>query len=184
MELTYQQVRDILPRAKKQDIIDFVGDFNKFSWLHKMTKVKEIAHFIAQIGHESLQLLYKTEIDSGAYLEGRLDLGNTEPGDGSRFKGRGWLMCTGRYNYAEFTKWYNKNFKDQEDFVKNPTRISDEHELSFIVSVWFWQNKKIRPVALANNVKAVTKKVNGGTNGYAERKAYTKQALKVLSQVA
>lgn len=184
MELTYQQVRDILPRAKKQDIINFVSDFNKFSWLHKMTKVKEIAHFIAQIGHESLQLLYKTEIDSGKYLEGRLDLGNTQPGDGKRFKGRGWLMCTGRYNYAEFTKWYNKKFKSKEDFITTPRRISDEHELSFIVSIWFWQTRKIRPLALANNIEAVTKKINGGLNGYAEREEYTNQALKVLSQVA
>ncbi len=55
-------------------------------------------HFFAQIGHESKELIYSEEIASGRAYEGRFDLGNTQPGDGVRFKGRGLIQITGRAN--------------------------------------------------------------------------------------
>src|SRR5512134_1807593 len=61
-----------------------------------------IAHFLAQLGHESGDLRYSEELASGIAYEGRLDLGNTQPGDGMRFKGRGLIQLTGRANYTRY----------------------------------------------------------------------------------
>ena len=63
------------------------------------------AHFLAQIGHESGGFLWTEELASGDAYENRDDLGNTEPGDGRRFKGRGLIQLTGRANYARFSEF-------------------------------------------------------------------------------
>lgn len=68
------------------------------------------AHLLAQIGHESMSLLYTEEIASGAAYEGRKDLGNVEKGDGMRFKGRGLIQLTGRNNYQSYGKYLSVDF--------------------------------------------------------------------------
>jgi predicted chitinase len=69
------------------------------------TTVKRAAMFCAQVGEESINLTAPTELASGAKYEGRADLGNTHPGDGVRFKGRGFIQITGRFNYGELSRW-------------------------------------------------------------------------------
>lgn len=130
------------------------------------------AHFLAQVGHESLSLIYTKELASGAAYEGRLDLGNTEKGDGSRFKGRGLIQLTGRSNYASYGKHANLNLLQKG----NEGLISSVPRYALDVSLWFWENKRLNLYADADNLMVITKRVNGGYSGLSDRQDYLDRA--------
>jgi putative chitinase len=123
------------------------------------------AHFLAQVGHESAELRYTEEIASGAAYEGRKDLGNTQAGDGVRFKGRGLMQLTGRANYAAFG-----NFTEQ-DLLTHPQLVASDPRLAIDVATWFWTKHDLNALADADDIRAITHRVNGGENGLADRKA-------------
>lgn len=131
-----------------------------------------IAHFLAQIGHESMSFVYTQEIASGAAYEGRKDLGNIKKGDGVRFKGRGLLQLTGRDNYGSYGKYIKK------DLLKlgNEQIIATTPKYALDVSLWFWGNRKLNKYADNDNLKAITRRVNGGYNGLSDRDLYLKRA--------
>lgn len=137
----------------------------------------QMAHFIAQIGHESGSFLYSEEIASGAAYEGRHDLGNTEPGDGKRFKGRGLIQLTGRANYASYGNY------NHVDYLHDPSPLATDPLLSVDAACWYWAVlRKIGPHAEADDVKTVSKRINGGPpiNGLDERIANLNRAKAVL----
>jgi len=138
-----------------------------------ITSDLERAHFLAQTAHESANFYYKEEIASGDAYEGRVSLGNTQVGDGRRFKGRGYIQLTGRANYTG----YNTYLVGQGDFVDvltNPTEVSTEKYAADSAAYW-WKKLSRDITSLALNgstdqdVIKVTKRVNGGTNGLADR---------------
>jgi putative chitinase len=131
------------------------------------------AHFLAQLAHESAGFRTTVEYASGAAYEGRADLGNTQPGDGVRFKGRGLIQLTGRANYAAASKALGV------DFVKNPA-LAAQFPHAIRVAGWYWSTRKLNALADADNVRAVTKKINGGHNGLEDRERYLARAKKVL----
>jgi predicted chitinase len=124
------------------------------------------AHFLAQIGHESGELRFRTELASGAAYEGRRDLGNVQPGDGVRYKGRGLIQLTGRTNYAEYTKTSGTGV----DILAQPELVASEEKLCVDVAGWFWERRKINLLADKDNLEGVTRVINGGTNGLADRR--------------
>lgn len=129
-------------------------------------------HFLAQIGHESLSLKFTEELASGEDYEGRKDLGNTEPGDGRRFKGRGFIQLTGRANYKAYSEDAGVKLLDKGNEVlvaKTPA-----HALG--VSLWFWQRNNLNRHADKDDLRAVTKRINGGYNGLADRERYLQRA--------
>lgn len=97
------------------------------------------AHFLAQIGHESGALRYSEELASGAAYEDRSDLGNTEDGDGRRFKGRGLIQLTGRANYQA----YGKSISIDLTVGENWLRVARDPELAVDVACWFWETRKL-----------------------------------------
>jgi putative chitinase len=126
-----------------------------------------MAHFLAQLGHESGELRYSEEIASGDAYEGRADLGNTEPGDGRRFKGRGLIQLTGRANYQSYGTARGMDFTTDATaplLATDPLRAVD-------VSCWFWTKHNLNTFADADKVEKVTRIINGGLNGLADRKA-------------
>ncbi len=125
------------------------------------------AHFLAQVGHESSELRYTEELASGEAYEGRKDLGNTEKGDGVRFKGRGLIQITGRANYLAYGTARHRDFCTDEA----AKCIATEPALAVDVAVWFWETHHLNLLADKDDVLAVTKRVNGGTNGLAAREA-------------
>ena len=132
------------------------------------------AHFLAQICHETDGLRTLREYASGKQYNGRSDLGNRKgTNDGVTYKGRGAIQLTGRYNYEKAGKELG------EDLVNNPLRAEDP-DLAFRIAGWYWKDRDINTPADKDDVKGVTRKVNGGTNGLADRKAYYKRALQHL----
>lgn len=133
-----------------------------------------VAHFIAQIGHETASFRYAEEIADGSAYEGRADLGNTRAGDGKRFKGRGLIQLTGRANYTEYSK------DSGVDYVANPKKVATDRYVAVDVACWFWNKKKLNTFADRDDVKAVTRRINGGYNGLDDRIDYLTRAKAVL----
>lgn len=100
-----------------------------------ITDPLEKAHFLAQCAHESGGFAWKTEFASGKAYEGRKTLGNTQKGDGVKFKGRGYIQITGRANYTEYNK-YIKSKGYTDDVVANPELLAGKFAAD--CSVWFW----------------------------------------------
>jgi len=123
------------------------------------------AHFLAQLGHESGSLRYTAELSSGAQYEGRLDLGNTQPGDGPRFKGRGLIQLTGRANYTAFGAARGRDFITGD----NPGLLASDAGLAADCSGWFWAVNKLNAVADLDDAVKITKIINGGFNGLDDR---------------
>jgi len=135
-----------------------------FNTYHINTPLR-IAHFMSQTHHESGGFKYTKEIGNDAYFkkyEGRKDLGNIKEGDGLRFKGRGFIQVTGRANYTMLSK------DTRIDFLNNPELLEQEAN-AMISALWFWNKKKLNELADKDDCKAITKKVNGGYNGLADR---------------
>lgn len=138
-----------------------------------MDSALRLAHFMAQLVHESGSFRYMEEIASGAAYEGRKDLGNTVEGDGKRFKGRGPIQLTGRANYARFGKLAGIDFEAYPDIVANPS-------IGLHVALLFWRDKGLNALADADDIVGITKRINGGVNGLADRRAHYAKARAML----
>lgn len=132
----------------------------------------------AQLGHESGGLQWMEEIASGSAYEWRQDLGNTQFGDGVRFKGRGPIQITGRYNYGKVSEWaHSKGYVPTPTyFVDNPAELSNP-TYGFLGAVWYWTvARNINALADDNDLRGATRAINGGLTGLSERDAYWRRA--------
>jgi predicted chitinase len=129
-----------------------------------ITTQNEAAAFIAQVLHESVLLQFFEEIASGEEYEGRLDLGNTQPGDGPRYKGRGPIQLTGRSNYRAAGAALGL------DLEGHPV-LASQHAVGWRIAGWYWKTRGLGP--LADGTQAgfdrITLRINGGFNGKANR---------------
>jgi predicted chitinase len=135
------------------------------------TTVKRAAMFCAQVGEESISLTTPTELATGAEYEGRLDLGNTQPGDGVRFKGRGFIQVTGRSHYREFSRWaHDKGLApDKRYFIDHPAQLATD-TYAWLGAVWYWTvARHMNVFADAGDIEKATMAVNGGLNGLDDR---------------
>jgi predicted chitinase len=132
--------------------------------MHEFQITSELrsAMWLAQVGHESASLVYFEELASGAAYEGRVDLGNTHPGDGVRYKGRGPIQITGRTNYAQAGAALGI------DLIANPTEAAAPN-VTFRLSAWWWRANGLNEIADTGSVDAATLRINGGYNGLADR---------------
>jgi putative chitinase len=121
------------------------------------------AHFLAQIGHESGGLKYVEELSDGKAYEWRLDLGNSQPGDGPKFKGRGLIQLTGRKNYAAYAQ------RCGSDLLAEPEKLASDPGLAADCAGWFWSEKNLNPFADRDDIRQITRRINGGLNGLPDR---------------
>lgn len=147
--------------------------------------LKAYAYILGQVKHESGDFKYMEEIASGSAYEGRKDLGNTQKGDGKKYKGRGPIQVTGRANYEKIYKdFFIPNGLGEYDIVNNPELAKDPYVGSLLSIGWLavTQNGK-RAIAAANNydIKSTTKAINGGYNGLNDRIRRTNDLLKALT---
>lgn len=173
MTLTQQQLITIMPNARAKAGI-FLPALNAAMLEFGINTPARVASFLAQLAHESGQLVYVRELATGAAYEGRKDLGNTQPGDGVRFRGRGLIQITGRTNYAACGRALGLDLLAQPALLEQTVNACRS-------AGWFWQSRGLNALADAGDQVAVTRRVNGGTNGLAERLAFFKVAQKVLA---
>lgn len=140
MKLTDEQLKAIYPNSTQSNRDKYLPFLNQYMSEFGINNPDRAAAFLAQIGHESAELRYSEEIASGAAYEGRRDLGNTEDGDGKRFKGRGLIQITGRSNYEQISKAFGI------DFINNPQLLATP-EYAVKSACWWWKSRKLNEKA-------------------------------------
>jgi len=176
-EVTEAQLRQIAPRAAASQLRKFLAPLNITMAEFGINTPLRQAHFLAQLAHESGEFNYVEEISDGTQYEGRLDLGNVVNGDGPRFKGRGLIQITGRANYTSCSIGLALG----SQLVERPKRLT-ENDLAARSAGWFWSVNRLNTLADTDNVVAVTRVINGGANGLADRSvklANAKQAFNI-----
>lgn len=177
MPITAQQLLQILPTARSQAGV-FAPVLNVAMVRYQIIGPKRMAAFIAQIGHESGQLQYVREIwgptATQRRYEGRADLGNTVPGDGSRYRGRGLIQITGRANYAACGEALGIDLINHPELLELP-------QYACLSAAWFWATKGLNTLADAGEFNAITRRINGGLNGLADRLTLWAKAREVLA---
>lgn len=160
--------------------------------LYQIDSAQEFAHFLAQACHETDHFKTTKEYASGKAYEGRLDLGNKNPGDGVRYKGRGIFQTTGRNNYLQLG--IKRNARDL--FINNP-QLLEQPEFAVWSACEYWDTRGLNDIANHADSDILKKKyrkriidvspvefisitINGGYNGMAERKKYYEIAKRVL----
>ncbi len=161
-DLTVDQLTKMMPSLSANRAAQLLPHLNAAMREAGISSGPRAAAFIAQLGHESGSLEYMEELASGAAYEGRRDLGNTQRGDGVRFKGRGPIQVTGRANYAAASRALGV------DLVGNPA-LAATPEVAFRVAAWFWNSRDLNTLADQGRFDAITRRINGGVNGKADR---------------
>lgn len=136
-----------------------------------------VAAWLAQVSHESQQLCRTIEIwgptDAQKQYEGRKNLGNTRPGDGARFKGRGLIQITGRFNYAAYSRSVGIDCTSMPELLAQPTHAA-------MSAGWYWREHELNALADARDMEQLTRRINGGLNGLKERLAIYRVACQTL----
>lgn len=131
----------------------------------KIDSPKRITAFMAQLAHESGEMRYMEELADGSDYEGRVDLGNIHPGDGVKFKGHGPIQITGRDNHRDCGEALGL------DLINHPTLIC-QPEHGTRAAVWFWNTRGLSLLADRDWFKTITLRINGGLNGFSDRRQY------------
>lgn len=177
MPITEQQLLQILPNAGRQAGV-FVPALNAAMNRYAIVGSLRAAAFIAQIGHESGQFRWLREIwgptAQQAGYEGRADLGNTVKGDGSKYRGRGLIQITGRANYFACGEALGLDLINKPELLELPQHAA-------MSAAWFWSTRGLNTLADQKDFAKVTRRINGGLNGQAERKALYDKAMEVLA---
>lgn len=182
-ELTQEQLRQIMPHCPKAKLDEVFPVLVETMKRFEIANTRRIAAFLATLAVESAEFKYSKEIADGSAYEGRKDLGNIYPGDGRRFKGRGYIQNTGRDVYEKCGDYFGLNLID------NP-KLMEQNPLAMQSAGWFWAEYKTHMNEMADQRQflATQTKVNGRNrktglpNNWTERKAYYERALRVLPE--
>jgi len=164
--------------AKQARIIDaLAGSIQETLGRYEINTPLRAAHFLAQVAHESDGFCTCEEYASGSAYEGRRDLGNTQAGDGKRYKGRGLVQLTGRANYKTYGD------KIGIDLVSNPEKAADP-ATSLVLACEYWNKTRggLNQFADRDDVISITKAINGGLNGLDDRRRYLGRAKQALAR--
>ncbi|WP_336810552.1 glycoside hydrolase family 19 protein [Bosea sp. MMO-172] len=177
LTVTRERLLRLAPSASAAIVAGIAERFDELADDHDVTTPRRICHFLAQAAHETDGFRTLEEYGGPAYFiryEGRRDLGNTQAGDGIRYHGRGIFQLTGRANYRRFGQRLGLDLEAEPERAKEP-------ETSLRVAFAYWAERAINPAADADDVERVTKLINGGRNGLAERTRYLQKAKGIWS---
>lgn len=177
MPITEALLLRIYPNASQRAGV-FVPALNRAMQRYRIDSPVRQAAFLAQIGHESGQLKWVKEIwgptPAQSRYEGRKDLGNTEPGDGKRFMGRGLIQITGRENYRKAGAALGLSLLDKPELL-------EQAEWATVSAAWWWSSRGLNELADAGEFEQITRRINGGMNGQKERLELWARAKEVLA---
>jgi len=184
MLVTHEQLHEMIPQSTDKIIDKYFVHLNRAMEEFEINTPLRIAAFIAQIAHESCNLIYSEEIASGSAYEYRKDLGNLLPEalavahanhstTGKYFKGHGLLQVTGYCNHRAVMEGLGI------DCVTNP-RILCEPEHASRSAAWFWKEHRLNELADVGHFGKITKIINGGTNDAIDRVKNYSRCKKVL----
>jgi len=171
--ITLAELKQIMPYAGER-ASKFIEPLNAAMAEFEIDNTERESAFLAQIAHESGSLKYVHELANGTAYEGRTDLGNTEAGDGLRYKGRGLIQITGRANYGACGAALGV------DLIADP-QLLERTDLACRSAAWFWKAHGLNELADKGDFRLITKRINGGYNGYQERVAFYERALEALA---
>lgn len=180
MMITKSELLRLCPGYPTDRIDDDVRVFNEWAPKFGITNPLRVSHFLAQTAHESGGFRYVEELASGAaYDTGKLavKLGNTpeRDGDGQKYKGRGYIQITGKANY----KAYRDSGYCVGDVVAHPEWLCSSPG-RMKSAMWFWWSHGCNQLADKDDIRAITKRINGGMNGLADRQYYLRRVKRIL----
>jgi putative chitinase len=174
--LGWRSLRRVVPTLTVSEAKRIARDLGQAMVDHDITTSRRAAAFVAQVAHESGGFVYRTELwgptPAQRGYEGRRDLGNVRTGDGSRFRGRGYIQITGRANYTAAAKGMRL------DCVDHPELLAT-HKYAAQSAAWWWETHGCNEIADRGDFVALTRRINGGTNGLADRQRYWRRAKPV-----
>ena len=181
--LTEDQLRRIVPRMRADRITEFLPHLNAAMAAFEIDSPLRTAAFVAQLAHESGSFVWMKEIWGPTAAQRRYEppgdlatrLGNSQPGDGRRFMGRGPIQLTGRANYRKFGQALGLDLEADPDQAATPA-------VGFRIAGLYWKNRGINVPADADDIREVTRRVNGGSNGLADRTEFYERAKGVLAE--
>lgn len=190
--ITLEQLKKIMPNAGPRAGV-FLGPLNDAMAEYGIDTPARQAAFLSQVSAESGSLRYTSELwgptPTQTRYEGRADLGNTQPGDGKRFRGHGLIQTTGRFNHARVRDRLRAKFPERSvpDFEANPEQLADV-EWAAVSAADFWDEHNLNKWADAGDLDGVSDMINrgrktaaiGDANGYTERLAAYNRAKEVL----
>jgi predicted chitinase len=169
-------LRHVVPRLSEADAERIAGGLAIAFKRYDITTSRRAAMAVAQWAHESDGFKTGEEYADGSAYEGRRDLGNTQRGDGRRFKGRGRIMVTGRSNYAAVSKAF------EIDFLSSPDRLA-RSPYSELASGWWWKAHGCNAFCDRGDFTGLTRRINGGLNGLDDRESYYARARQVAERL-
>lgn len=171
--ITKEMLRKLAPTAKEEIISHLAENLDDQLAKYNIDNYLRVCHFLAQAAHESASFRTLEEYASGAAYEGRKDLGNVNPGDGKRYKGRGIFQLTGRANYRTYGQKLGYDLEGNPDLAKDPL-------ISIKTACEYWNSRKLSELADKDDVRGITKKINGGFNGLDDRIQYLQKAKAII----
>ncbi|MAC47336.1 glycoside hydrolase family 19 protein [Oceanospirillum beijerinckii] len=200
-----EQLHEIMPNAKQENILLYQHGINKVFADFEINTPLRVVHFLAQIAHESGSLRYVSEnlnysakalravfgkyfpIDSDAeefarqpekianrVYANRMGNGDEASGDGWRYHGRGLIQLTGKDNYRHFAQSVGKNT------IARPDLLQTDPDLAVAAAGWYWDSRNLNAYADHDDIREITRRINGGYHGLEDRQQYLTRAKSVL----
>jgi predicted chitinase len=171
VRVTEANIKTLAGNPKPEYLPGLVAGFAAELPRYEINTGLRVSHFMAQCCHESGNFRYMVELGNDAYFqmyEGRASLGNTQPGDGARFKGRGIIQLTGRTNYTKYGQLLGLDLVNHPELAEQPANAVK-------IACEFWkQNTRagvsMNQLADKDDIEAITRRINGGVNGLEDRR--------------
>lgn len=177
--ITTELVKQLAPALSVAEATKIAAVLASAATEADITTPQRAAAFVAQLAHESARFRYLGEIwgptRAQRRYEGRKDLGNIQRGDGYRFRGRGWIQLTGRANYRKYGRILGLDLEGSPHLAAQP-------EVAARIAAAYWRTHSLNTLADRGDFRQITRRINGGLNGYRDRQHLYAAALRVLKR--